>query len=575
MKNNNDNIIYVGKAKNLKKRLSSYFRGQKQGKTKKLVSEIKNFEYIIVENETEALILELNLIKEHSPKYNILMRDDKSYPYIELTDEKVPRLLVVHNLNKRKNLTQTFGPYPNVYAAKKTVHLLNRLYPLRKCRTYPKKPCLYYHIGQCLGYCAFKIEQPKINKMKQEILQFLKGDHKIITEKLTKQMEQESSKLNYEKAKELKELLDYITVTLIKQKVEVKDIVPRDVFSYYYNEEYLSIVVLFIRGGKIIEIHNNIISIVDETKEELTRYIANFYENKFLVPKEILVPNIVNTDLLSKYLKTKVLIPKRGVKKQILEMGNENAKIQLKKQINLIKKEEERTIGANEELKELLKLNKLETIESFDVSHIAGSFNVGCMVYFKNGKPLKKQYRKYKLKINKIDDYNSMKELIKRRYTKLKQQKLNYPDLIIVDGGQNQINATKDILAELNIIIPIIGLKKDEKHRTDKIIINGIEKTINKQSNLFHYLERIQDEVHRFTINYHKQIRSKGMIESILDDVPGIGPKRKQKLLKKYKNLNNIKRADYKELEQILTSKIATNLQNYLKEVENENTNNG
>lgn len=570
MKNYNNTIIYVGKAKDLKKRLSSYFRGKHSGKTAMLINEITDFEYIVVESETEALILELNLIKEHSPKYNILMRDDKSYPYIELTNEQAPRLLIVRNLNKRKkNINQTFGPYPNVYAAKKTVYLLNRMYPLRKCRTYPKKPCLYYHINQCLGYCVYKIDKKTIDQMSDEILRFLKGDHKLITDKLTEQMLLESSKLNYEKAQELKELLDYINITLIKQKVEINDLTSRDVFGYYYDQNYLSILVLFIRGGKIIETHNNILTTVDEIDEELTRYIANFYEKNFIIPKEILVPDIVNNKLLGIHLKTKVLIPKRGLKKQIVNMANNNAKVQLNEEFGLIKKEEERTSGANDELKNILKLKKLDTIEVFDISHIAGSFNVGGMVVFKNGRPNKRQYRKYKITTDKIDDYYSMSEVIKRRYSKVKTDLLERPDLIIVDGGKSQINAAIRVLNQLKMDILVVGLKKDEKHRTNVLLVGHTDEEIliGRDSNLFHYLERIQDEVHRYTINYHKQIRSKGMVESILDNIPGVGLNRKKKLLNKYKNINNLKQATVEELNDIVPMSVAVNIFEYLNKI--------
>ncbi len=569
MLNKDGNIIYVGKAKELKKRLSSYFRGTHTGKTKLLISEITNFEYIVVSSETEALILELNLIKKHSPKYNILLRDDKTYPYIELTNERVPRLMIVRNVNrKRSNTNRMYGPYPNAFAARQTVDLLNRIYPLRKCRTYPKKPCLYYHINQCLGYCVYNIDHLVIKEMETQIINFLKGDSDFITNKLKEEMLQESKKMNYEKAQELKELIDHIEITLVKQKVEINDLTPRDVFGYYYNEEYLSVQVFFIRGGKIVETHNNIISIVDEVDEEITRYIAKFYNESVLLPKELLVPQIVNTELLNDYLKIPIKIPKRGVKKKIVDMANNNAKIMLEKELQLIKKEEKRTIGANKELKQLLKLDVLDTIEIFDNSHLFGSYSVSGMVVYKSGKPSKHNYRKFKIKHNKNDDYEAMRQVIYRRYHRVIMDDLPKPDLIIVDGGLGQLNAAYEILEKLNIKIPIISLKKDDKHRTSKLLtLNPTQQlSIKKNSNLFHYLERIQDEVHRYTINYHRQLRSKGAMESILDNVSGIGNKRKTELLKKYKTITKLKELTVEELQETLPMNVAINLFEVLKD---------
>ncbi|MFA5603378.1 MAG: excinuclease ABC subunit UvrC [Bacilli bacterium] len=571
MKNFDGNIIYVGKAKKLKNRLSSYFRGKHTGKTKKLVSEIVDFEYIVVGSETEALILELNLIKKHNPKYNILLRDDKTYPYIELTNELVPRLMIVRNINRKKtNTNRMYGPYPNVYAARKTVDLLNRLYPLRKCRTYPKKPCLYYHINQCLGYCVYKIDEKIIKDMEQEIIQFLKGNSSLVTNKIKQEMILESDKMNYEKAKELKELLDYIEITLVKQKVEINDLTPRDVFGYYRIQDYLSIQVFFIRGGKIIETSSNIISIIDEEREELTRYIAKFYEQNVLLPKELLVPELVDEKLLETFLEISVKKPVRGVKKKIVDMANNNAKIILEEELQLIKKEEMRTTLVNEELKQLLKLSKLDRIEIFDNSSLFGSYNVSGMVVFNNGKRSKNDYRKFKIHLDKNDDYEAMREVIYRRYLRVIKDNLTRPDLIIVDGGLGQINAALESLVRLGINIPVIGLKKDEKHKTSKLLaFNPIEEIdINQKSDLFNYLERMQDEVHRYTINYHKQLRSKGLLESILDDVKGLGSKRKTELLKEYKTITKLKELSIEDLSKTLPFSVATNLYNKLKDYE-------
>ena len=565
MKNKNGVVIYVGKAKKLKNRLSSYFRGTHTGKTAKLVSEIVDFEYIVVGSETESLILEINLIKKYDPKYNILLRDDKSYPYIELTNEDVPRLLIVRNLNRKKNKGRLYGPYPNVYAARQTVNLLNRMYPLRKCSTYNKKPCLYYHINQCLGYCTNKIDKKIIKDMEDEIIKFLKGDHTIISNKIKDEMLKESNNLNYEKAKELKELYDYINITLARQKVEVEDNVDRDIFGYFEDKGMLSIQVLFIRGSKIVGRHSKITPIIDEVGDELNRYIVSFYEKGVLKPKEILVPNIVDEKILSDVLEIKVKVPQKGLKLKLVDMANENAKISLENEFEMIKKDEKKTIGANETLSKLLNIEPLDRIEIFDNSNLFGSFNVSGMVVFTNGRPNKNEYRKFKITIDKNDDYGTMKEVIYRRYFRVLRDNLTMPDLIIVDGGIGQINIAKEVIDSLNLNIPVVGLKKDNHHRTEALITSDNEEIkVEHNSDVFFYLERMQDEVHNFTINYHKQLRSKGAIESILDSIEGIGEKRKKELLKKYKSINKLKEIDVKELEEILPTSVAINLKEFL-----------
>ncbi len=569
MKNIDGIIIYVGKAKKLKNRVNSYFRGQHYGKTAKLISEIDDFEYIVVNSEVESLILEINLIKKYDPKYNILLRDDKSYPYIELTDDKVPSLKIVRNLNRKRKAKYLFGPYPNVTAARSVVNLLNRIYPLRKCNTYQNKPCLYYHIKECLGYCAHNVDSKTIESMKNEIIKFLGGDHSIVTKKLKDKMEFESSILNFEKAKEYKELLDYINITLTNQEVELKDNIDRDIFGYYFDKGYLSIQVFFIRGSKIVERKSNIFDIVDDIGEELTRFIARFY-NKFNKPKEILVPDIVDNEILSKYLDLNVKKPIKGEKFKLVNNACLNAKIVLEEKFELIKRDEEKTIGANEELKTILKLDKLSRIEIFDNAHLFGTYNVSGMVVFIDGKPSKNNYRKFKISIDKNDDYGTMREVIYRRYFRVLKDSLERPDLIIVDGGIGQIKVAREILNSLNMNISVVGLKKDDKHTTNALLaFDPIEELeINKRSNLFYLLERMQDEVHEFTINYHKQIRSKGSLSSVLDNVEGIGEKRKKELLKKYKTINKMKSATKEELETILPSNVAINLIEFLSKFE-------
>ena len=568
MKDKYGPIIYVGKAKDLKNRLSSYFHGTHTGKTAKLVEEIADFEYIVVGSNEEALILEINLIKKYDPKYNILLRDDKSYPYIELTNEKVPRLMIVRSINRKKNKGKLFGPYPNASAARETVNMLNRIYPLRKCNTFPKKPCLYYHIGECLGYCTIDIPTEKIDNMINEIVSFFNGDYSCVTKKIEEEMYRESNLLHFEKAKELKDLLDSINVTLAKQKVEINDKRNIDIFGYYENKGYIAIQVLFIRGCKIVERHKTIMPLLDDTSEQLTNYIATFYDSGVLKPNLIIVPDIVD-DSIKNYLNVSIEKPIKGIKKKLVEMANENAYISLNEKYELIKRDEERSWGANNELRVLLGLEKLDRIEVFDNSNLFGNFNVSGMVVFVDGKPSKSDYRKFKISLDVNDDYGTMKEVIYRRYYRLLIDKGVFPDLIIVDGGIGQINVARSVIESLNLNIPVIGLKKDSHHRTNMLLaFDPIrEIVIKNDSLLFLFLERMQDEVHNFTINYHKQIRSKGLLSSCLDNIEGIGIKRRNELLKKYKSLKKMSEASIDDLSMIVPRNVACKLKEFLSEL--------
>ena len=571
MKNKNDNVIYVGKSKNLKNRLTSYFRGTHTGKTAMLVSEIDHFEYIITSSELEALLLEINLIKKYNPRYNILLRDDKSYPYIELTNDKVPRLVVVRNPNIKKNKThKLFGPYPNVTAARETVDILNRLYPLRKCKTYSKKECLYYHIGQCLGYCTHEVDKEIIDNMRSEIISFLNGNHEIVSKKLTIEMEKYSDKMEYEKAMEYKSMLDYINVVLEKQKVELDDNIDRDVVGYYTNNNYLSVQILFIRGGKLLDRKRDLFPMVDTLEEELTSYISKFYDKHKIKPKEVLIPDILDESILTQAFDIKFFKPQKGTKKNILDLASQNAKIYYNEQMSLIEKDEEKTLNAVKELGNILNIPNLSRIELFDNSNLFGSFNVSGMVVFIDGKPYKNEYRKFKITNDKNDDYGTMKEVIYRRYFRVLKDKLTKPDLIIVDGGIGQVKVAREVIDSLNMNIPVVGLKKNDKHNTSELVGNDPIEIINidKKSNLFLLLTKMQDEVHNYTISYHKQIRSKGAISSILDNIDGIGEKRKKELLKKYKSINKMKEATKEELEEILPSNVANNFYEFLKEYE-------
>lgn len=571
MKDKNGVIIYVGKAKNLKNRVNSYFKSSHTGKTAVLVSNIVDFEYIITNSELESLLLEINLIKKHSPKYNILLKDDKSYPYIELTNEKVPRLMIVRpNKLKRKNV-KLYGPYPNVTAARKTIELLNRLYPLRKCTTMPKKECLYYHIGECLGYCVNKIDESKIKEMTDEIIRFLKGDESIVISKIDKEMEDAITKLNFEKAKELNELKEFINITLRRQLIDLNDNIDRDIFGYAVYKGYLSIQVLFLRGGKLVERKSNIYPIITDEIEDLTLYISSFYDKNNIKPKEILVPDIIDEELISKVLDINVHKPQKGKKKELVDMANGNALNILKEKFELIKKNDENALNACLELKELLGIESANKIEAFDNSHLFGTYSVSGMITFTLGLPDKNNYRKYKITSEHHDDFHVMKEVIYRRYFRVLMDDLERPDLIIVDGGKAQITAATSVLNDLNLDIPVCGLVKNDKHRTSNILFNDKLYDIDKTSNLFHMLERIQDEVHEFTIRYHKNIRSKGALSSLLDDIPGIGEKRKKMLLKKYSSMNKMKEASVEDLKEILPDDIAYNLHKFLKGDNNEN----
>ena len=569
MKNKDGIIIYVGKAKNLKRRLKSYFTRTVTGKTAMLVEDIDDFEYIVTSSELESLILEITLIKKYDPKYNILLKDDKTYPYIELTKEKYPRLKVVRNAS-RKTSHKLFGPYPNVAAARKTVLMLNRLYPLRKCEHLKKRECLYYHIHECLGYCVKEVDPKVIFEMTEEITRFLNGNSKEIVEKIKSEMDKASEKLNFERALELKNMLDDINVTLTKQKIDLKNNYNLDLFAFAKEENYLSITVFFIRDGLLFGRSHDLLSSFGEVSEDLLRYIINFYE-KNLKPKEILVPDEVDTDLLSEYLKVKVNTPKRGDLKKLLDLACENANILLKEEIEKEKKDDDLKRKALKELSSLLGKD-ISVMESFDNSHLFGTYYVGAMVVFQDFVPLKNRWRKYKIKSEVKDDLGAMREVIYRRYFKAIMENDYLPDLIVMDGGETQVAVAKEVLKSLNLSIKIIGLKKDNHHKTSVIIDedNNILK-VSKDSPLFIYLAKIQEEVHRFAITYHRNLRSQGLFASYLDMVEGIGEVRKKELLKKYGSLKKIKEASLTSLEEILPKDVAENLYNVLRNEEKEN----
>lgn len=565
MKDKNGIIIYVGKAKDLNKRLSSYFNRIHTGKTAKMVSMIDDFQYIVASSELEAFIIEINLIKEFKPKYNIMLMDDKSYPYIEYISKPYPRLKVSRYLNvKKKDHKMLFGPYPNAYAARRIVNLLNRLYPLKKCEGNPKEVCLYYHIGECLGYCSKNIDMVKVEEMEQEILSFLRGNDSILRNKLLEKINIYSESMNYEMALELKKELEYIDIVLDKQKVELHDFVNRDVIAYYMNNGYLSVEILFIRNGKLLNHKNSIFPISDDVVDDVECFIADFYSRNE-IPKEILVPADINIDNLKNVIDSNIICPLKGTKRSLIKMAYDNAKLNLQNKFDEVVKDEQRTSDANQELADILGLDSIYRIDIFDNSNLFGDFSVSGMVVYIDGKPAKSEYRKFKISFEKNDDYNTMREVIYRRYQRAMVEKTTLPDLIIVDGGENQIRATLDTLNDLRLNIKVVGLKKNDRHRTNELIDTDLKVIdIDRTSNLFHYLTRMQDEVHRFTINYHRTLRSKGSISSVLDNIAGIGSQRKKMLIKKYGSVAKMKEASVEELSEIIPLNVAVSLKEYL-----------
>ncbi|WP_448011775.1 excinuclease ABC subunit UvrC [Bacillus altitudinis] len=552
MKDRQNTIIYVGKAKVLKNRVRSYFTGSHDAKTQRLVSEIEDFEYIVTSSNIEALILELNLIKKYDPKYNVMLKDDKTYPFIKITNERHPKLIVTRNVKKDKG--KYFGPYPNVQAARETKKLLDRLYPLRKCATLPDRVCLYYHLGQCLAPCVYDISEETNKQLVDEITRFLNGGHQQIKKELTEKMQEAAEQLEFERAKELRDQIAYIDSTMEKQKMTMSDLSDRDVFAYAYDKGWMCVQVFFIRQGKLIERDVSLFPMYQDPEEEFLTFMGQFYEkNNHFLPKEILVPDSVDQEMIEQLLETNVHQPKKGKKKDLLLLAHQNAKIALKEKFSLIERDEERTIGAVEQLGDALNIYMPYRIEAFDNSNIQGADPVSAMVVFQDGKPYKKEYRKYKIKtVEGPDDYASMREVIRRRYNRVLKDELPLPDLILIDGGKGQINAAIDVLEnELNLSVPVAGLVKDEKHRTSNLMMGDTLEIValERNSQAFYLLQRIQDEVHRFAISFHRQLRGKNAFQSILDDVPGIGEKRKKQLLKHFGSVKKMKEASIQDFQ--------------------------
>ncbi|GAE30157.1 excinuclease ABC subunit C [Halalkalibacter hemicellulosilyticusJCM 9152] len=550
MKDRQGTIIYVGKAKSLKNRVRSYFTGSHDGKTQRLVSEIVDFEYIVTSSNIEALILEMNLIKKHDPKYNVMLKDDKSYPYLKLTNEEHPRLIITRKV--KKDGGKYFGPYPNAGAANETKKLLDRIYPLRKCRTLPDKVCLYYHIGQCLAPCVYDVSQEQNQEMVQAISKFLRAGHEEVKEQLQTRMLKASEELDFERAKELRDTISHMEVVMEKQKMMISDRLDRDVFGFAYDKGWMCVQVFFIRQGRLIERDVSIFPYYQDAHDDLMTFIGQFYLKKeHLKPAELLVPDEMETILLEQLLSIPVHVPKRGKKKELLQLANQNATVALKEKFSLIERNEERTIKAIERLGERLNIATPYRIEAFDNSNIQGVDPVSAMITFLDGKPSRKDYRKYKIKtVEGPDDYGSMREVVRRRYVRLLKEELPLPDLIVIDGGKGQISAAQEIVEdELGLSIPVCGLAKDEQHRTSQLLMGNPPEVVQlkRDSHEFYLLQRIQDEVHRFAISFHRQTRSKSLFQSVLDDIPGVGEKRKKVILKHFGSVKKMKEASVDE----------------------------
>lgn len=549
MKNKEGTIIYVGKAKVLKNRVRSYFTGSHNGKTQLLVSEIRDFEYIVTGSNMEALILECNLIKEYHPRFNILLKDDKTFPYIKITNEPHPRLEVTRRVLKDK--AKYFGPYPNAYAAQQTKKLLDRMYPLRKCNVMPKEVCLYYHIGQCLAPCVQEVAKETYETMIQEITSFLSGGHEEIKKELQRKMHEAAEELQFERAKELRDQIINIDALMEKQKITVNDAKDRDVFGYAVDKGWMCVQILYMRQGKMIERHASVFPFYGDAYGDFMSYVTQYYSDNPALPQEILLPEqpedqddptaIDAPTALQEWLGVKTLVPQRGLKRQMTKMAEENARVSLDEKFRLIERDEERTSKAAENLGKAIGLESVSRIEAFDNSNIQGTNPVSAMVVFIDGKPAKKEYRKYKVKtVQGPDDYETMREVIRRRYERVLKENLPRPDLIVVDGGKGQISAATDVLEnELGLFIPVCGLVKDAKHKTAQLMAFDPPEPVYlpRDSQEFYLLQRIQDEVHRFAISFHREQRAKSMVTSRLDAIPGIGEKRRKALLKHFGSL--------------------------------------
>lgn len=565
MKNGEGQIIYVGKAKVLKNRVRSYFNGSHDGKTQRLVSEIRDFEYIVTASNTESLILECNLIKQHFPRYNVLLKDDKSFPYIKITNEDHPRLEVTRRILKDK--AKYFGPYPNAYAAQETKKLLDRLYPLRKCNNPPEKPCLYYHLGQCLAHEDYEKVKPEYERIVTEITRFLNGGYQEIKKELQRKMTKAAEELLFERASEYRDQIAAIEAIMVKQTITMQDALDRDVFGYAVDKGWMCVQILYMRQGKMVQRHVSLFPFYGEAYDDFLSFVTQYYSDNPALPREILIPGPESEgaadaadsgvgagsdpaeveESLHRWLGVKVHVPKRGAKRSMVTMACDNARVALEEKFRLIERDVERSVGAAAGLAKWIGIPSARRIEAFDNSNIQGVNPVSAMVVFTDGKPDKKEYRKYNVKtVEGPDDYETMREVVRRRYERVLKEGLTLPDLIVVDGGRGHIAAALDVLVnELGLDIPVCGLAKDDKHRTAQLLVGDPpeEVPLPRDSQEFYLLQRIQDEVHRFAITFHREKRAKSMIASRLDAIPGIGEKRRKQLLRHFGSLKAIREA--------------------------------
>lgn len=570
MLNEAGNIIYVGKAKNLQNRLKSYFTKSNDQKTTLLVNEINDFEYIVTSSEIESLILEFNLIKKYNPKYNILLKDDKSYPYIEITNEEYPKLQIVRNIKRRKHMTNIFGPYPNVTSARNVVTLLNRIYPFRKCNSKPGEVCFYYHLGQCMCSKYNEFDKEVIPNMVKESKQFLNGNTKPLVKKLNVEMLKASTNMEYEKAQELKQTIADINITTEKQKLDLKRKYNADIFGYYEQDDYLSITVFMVREGVLFGSENKLINLTSDYRSAVEQYIMQFYENNPLLVNEIIIDNSLNNKLLSEYFKIKVNIYQKGDLYKLQKLVVQNAEEYLNSKLEVVKLKDEQTRLAMSKLNEITNSN-IMTMEVFDNSHLFGTFYVGAMVVFNNFEKQPHLYRKYKINLDNIDDLRATKEVIYRRYFKLMMDLEQFPDLVVIDGGETHLNAVKSVFKDLNINQKVIALKKNNKHTLTSIIYNNQEYELDKHDPLYLNLLKVSEEVHRFVITYHRELKNKSVTSSILDEIKGLGPKRKKDLIKTFGSLQQIKLASVEQLNKVVPLTIAEEIYEYFKKEQYEN----
>lgn len=552
MKNINGQIIYVGKAKNLKNRVRSYFKSSHTGKVAAMVSEVADFETIVTSTNKESFLLEITLIQKHQPYFNIKLKRGTGYPYIKITNERDPRIMITGQV--KKDGAYYFGPYPNVYAAGETVHFLQKVYPLRRCNGYQGRPCLYYHLGQCLGACFKEVPREKYDQQIKRIKSFLNGNTARVKRHLTSQMEKAAAQMEYERAAEIRDQIHYIEVTVEKQKIISNDETPRDLFNFYMDKGWLSIQIFFIRQARLMKREKRLFPIVDEADEEMTSFILQFYNrHNNILPKEILLPAGLPNKEISEILGVPVRTPQRGEKADLMAMAKENAQLSLDEKFRLLEMDKSKTTGAMKEITDALGLPAGHKIEAFDHSHIQGADPVSAMVVFVDGEPAKKLYRKYKLKtvINHADETASTKEVIRRRYSRLLKENKPMPDMIFMDGGDIQMNAVKDVLQnELDLDIPVVGMVKNDKHQTADLLFGDHDEhvNLNPRSQAFYLVQRIQDEVHRFAITFHRKVHTKHSLSSRLDEIKGVGPRTRTKLMKQFGSISNIAQASVDDI---------------------------